>query len=182
MDWPSKQNDCYSQAEWHIRCATRTRKSSDVKNWPREQKGGFREWGQQKLEHGAQVCQCLIQSGCNRNSYKYKRGRQTAKAIWKNFIKGPQDFGTFLMRTDILPSCVSVCHMHAWCHWGPDKGTGAPGTEITDGCELPCVLGIKPRASVRPATAHNCWVIAPTPWKNVIPDTQEAVERWQVPD
>lgn len=67
----------------------------------REQKGGFRV-------HGAQVRQCLFQSGYSRNSWKYKSGRQTAN----RFIKGPQDSKTILMCMDILLACMSVYHMH----------------------------------------------------------------------
>lgn len=50
---------------------------------------------------------------------------------------------------------VSVSHAYI-VSVRSDKGARSPGTGITDGCELSCVLGIEPRALERLASAHNC--------------------------
>lgn len=42
---------------------------------------------------------------------------------------------------------MSVCRVCARCLWRLEKGVGAPGTEVTDGCKLPC----------------RCWVSNPGP-------------------
>lgn len=34
----------------------------------------------------------------------------------------------------VLPICMSVHHVCAWC---PRKGVGSPGTGVSNGCELP---------------------------------------------
>lgn len=39
----------------------------------------------------------------------------------------------------ILPVCICVCHMCAWCLQKSEEVVGYPGTEVTiDGRELPC--------------------------------------------
>lgn len=37
----------------------------------------------------------------------------------------------------VLPACASVYQLPSWCQWRAEEGTGSPGTEITDLCELP---------------------------------------------
>lgn len=36
----------------------------------------------------------------------------------------------------ILPTCMSVHHLHVWCPQRPEEGIGFPG--VLDNCELPC--------------------------------------------
>lgn len=54
-----------------------------------------------------------------------------------------------------LFACISLCHMHVWCLWSPEKSTEFPGTEFMDGCELLCVLRIEPRSVGRAVSALN---------------------------
>lgn len=51
-----------------------------------------------------------------------------------------QRFFSFLhyMCMSILPTCVSVHCMHAWCQWGSEGGVGSLRTGHTDGCESTC--------------------------------------------
>ena len=42
------------------------------------------------------------------------------------------------MHGSVLPACMYVCLMHAWCLRKPEKGIGFPGTGVTDGREPPC--------------------------------------------
>lgn len=37
----------------------------------------------------------------------------------------------------VLPACMYVYHLCAWCPQMPQGGIKAPGTGVTDGCELP---------------------------------------------
>ena len=38
----------------------------------------------------------------------------------------------------VLPACVSVYHMHAWCSWRPEEDIRSPVSGVMDGCDLPC--------------------------------------------
>jgi hypothetical protein len=38
----------------------------------------------------------------------------------------------------VLPACMSVYHVHAWCPQWLEEGIGSPGTRITDDFELLC--------------------------------------------
>ena len=38
----------------------------------------------------------------------------------------------------VLPSCISVHHLCAWCPWKSKLGIRSPGTGVADGCEPPC--------------------------------------------
>lgn len=38
----------------------------------------------------------------------------------------------------VLPVCMSVCHMYAWCSWSSEDGTRSPGTKVIDGYKSPC--------------------------------------------
>jgi hypothetical protein len=29
---------------------------------------------------------------------------------------------SYFLCTSVLPACMSVHHVHAWCHWRPEKG------------------------------------------------------------
>jgi hypothetical protein len=40
------------------------------------------------------------------------------------------------MLVSILSACMSVHHMHT--SWRPEENVRSPGTEVADGCELPC--------------------------------------------
>jgi hypothetical protein len=33
---------------------------------------------------------------------------------------------------NILLECKSMLHIHAWCPWSSEKGTGSPGTGVID--------------------------------------------------
>lgn len=35
---------------------------------------------------------------------------------------------------DVLPVCMSVCHMYAWCPQRQEKGIRSPRTALTDSC------------------------------------------------
>lgn len=39
---------------------------------------------------------------------------------------------------DVLPACMSVLSMRAWCLQGSEGSIGFLRTRVTDGCELPC--------------------------------------------
>lgn len=55
---------------------------------------------------------------------------------------------------DILHACVSVCHMSA-VPVDTKENLRFCGTEITDGYEQSCVLGIKPESFGRAASIPN---------------------------
>jgi hypothetical protein len=44
----------------------------------------------------------------------------------------------YFMCVSILLACMYMYHMFAWYPCRPEEGVGCPGTEVTDGCELPC--------------------------------------------
>lgn len=35
----------------------------------------------------------------------------------------------------VLPSCMFVCRMHAWCLWRPEEGVQSSETRISHSCE-----------------------------------------------
>jgi hypothetical protein len=37
----------------------------------------------------------------------------------------------------VLPACVPVCYVYAWCQWRPEEGASCLGTGVTDGGDLP---------------------------------------------
>lgn len=41
----------------------------------------------------------------------------------------------YFMFMDTLCTCMSVHHVHTWCHRQPEESVGYTATEITDGCE-----------------------------------------------
>ena len=41
------------------------------------------------------------------------------------------------MCMNVFPACMYVHHGCAWCLQRPEEGVRLPGTEVTDGCELP---------------------------------------------
>lgn len=45
----------------------------------------------------------------------------------------------------VLPVCVSVHHVHAWCPWEPEEGIGSPRTRDTDEIQMVvhCHMGAK---------------------------------------
>jgi hypothetical protein len=47
----------------------------------------------------------------------------------------------------ILPTYISINHVHAWCLQWPEQGVRSPGAGITDHCEPPC----------------RCWELNPGP-------------------
>lgn len=57
------------------------------------------------------------------------------------YFKGDTD----VLCGDILLACISAYHTCVWCSPRPEKGTGSPGTWVTDGCMSAC----------------GCWVIEP---------------------
>jgi hypothetical protein len=36
----------------------------------------------------------------------------------------------------VLPECMYVYHLHAWCAWKPEEAIRSPGKDATDSCEL----------------------------------------------
>lgn len=38
----------------------------------------------------------------------------------------------------VLPSCMYVHHMCAWCPWSLEEGVWSPGTVVKNDCESPC--------------------------------------------
>lgn len=38
---------------------------------------------------------------------------------------------------ECLLACMSMHYICAWCPQGPEHNVGPPGTEVTEGCELP---------------------------------------------
>lgn len=57
-------------------------------------------------------------------------------AVW-SFKKLCKDLFMFLLCVNILPACMCMYHMDARGLQCSEKGSGSPGTEVTDGCE-PC--------------------------------------------
>lgn len=53
-------------------------------------------------------------------------------------------FLNFILCLSVLPACMTVCHMCAWCCWRK----ASTGTGVTGGSETPWVLGTKLRSSV----------------------------------
>lgn len=43
-----------------------------------------------------------------------------------------------MMCTGVLPLCLPIHHMHAWCPQRPEEDAGSPGTGVTEDCELLC--------------------------------------------
>lgn len=41
------------------------------------------------------------------------------------------------MCMDVLPVCISVYHMHAWCLWRSEEDIISLGTRVIDSCEWP---------------------------------------------
>ena len=52
----------------------------------------------------------------------------------------------------VLPACMYVYHMYAWCQWRPEEGIGSPGTGVLDGCEA----------------LYECWDPNPGPLKEQV--------------
>lgn len=64
---------------------------------------------------------------------------------------------------DILPTCMCVHHVHAWCLGRPEEGVISPRTKVTDGFELTYVLGMEPRSFAKAANAFLfCFVFKAT--------------------
>lgn len=38
----------------------------------------------------------------------------------------------------ILPICISVHDLNAWCPWSPEEGCGFPENDVPNICEQPC--------------------------------------------
>lgn len=56
----------------------------------------------------------------------------------------------------VLPACMSVYRMKAWCLWRSEKSVGFLGTGVRDCCEQACgVLRIKPGFSRRAAHSFS---------------------------
>lgn len=58
-----------------------------------------------------------------------------------------ENINFILLHMNILPACMSVYHMHAWCWQRPEEDIGSPWTGVTGRCELPCgfwVLNLGP--------------------------------------
>lgn len=49
-------------------------------------------------------------------------------------------FSTSYLCMGVLPSYVSVHHVHAWCPYKPEERVRSPKTRIKDVCVAPCVL------------------------------------------
>lgn len=52
-------------------------------------------------------------------------------------------------------ACKSELHMRSWYPGRPAKGVTSAGAGVTDCCEAPQVMGIKPRFSGRATSALN---------------------------
>lgn len=44
------------------------------------------------------------------------------------------------MYMSVLPTCIFVYYMHAWCPWRLAEGVRFLGTEVTDNCEVGCMF------------------------------------------
>jgi hypothetical protein len=42
------------------------------------------------------------------------------------------------MGVDVLPACMSVHHVSAWCPGSSEEGIRSPGTGVIDGCGALC--------------------------------------------
>ena len=61
-------------------------------------------------------------------------------------------FKFYFMCMSVLPACMYVHHVHAWCPKRSEEDPGSPETGVTGSCKE---LGIKPRSSARAASALN---------------------------
>lgn len=43
------------------------------------------------------------------------------------------------MGSSVLPACMGVHCVHAWCPQSPKKGVGSSGAGVTGHCEFPAV-------------------------------------------
>lgn len=57
----------------------------------------------------------------------------------------------------VLPTCVLMYHVCAWCSQRSAKGLGSPRTKVTDGYEPLQVMESEPWSSARAENAPNCW-------------------------
>lgn len=56
----------------------------------------------------------------------------------------------------LLPACMYVQHMSAWCPWNSEDGIESAGTGVKDSCELPWwAQETDPGFSARAASAVN---------------------------
>jgi hypothetical protein len=62
------------------------------------------------------------------------RGISSRSLVWHDKALGFWFFLSVCM--DVLPACISVHHLYAWCPQKPEEGIIFPGTEVTGGCEL----------------------------------------------
>ena len=47
-------------------------------------------------------------------------------------------FNTYFKYVSVLPACISVQHVHAWCLQRPEEGVGSPRSGVNDSCKLLC--------------------------------------------
>ena len=66
----------------------------------------------------------------------------------------------------ILPACMCMHHVHAWCLQRPGQGVRSPGTGVMEGCKKQCgcwELNPDLLSSARATGALNREAIPPTP-------------------
>lgn len=64
------------------------------------------------------------------------------------------------MHIGVLPVCIPVCHMCAWC-LQPEEVIRAPEIRVADGYELLCgSLDFETQCSGRATSARTCWAIS----------------------
>lgn len=63
----------------------------------------------------------------------------------------------------ILPACMSVHCVHAWCVWKPEEVMRFTGPECKEGVCCYVVIGIELRSSGRATSTLNYLAIASTP-------------------
>ena len=60
----------------------------------------------------------------------------------------------------VLPARMFVCQLYIYCPWRPKEGTACPGTEVEDGCGLPCECWKLNLIKVRRAHGRCCYELS----------------------
>lgn len=68
----------------------------------------------------------------------------------------------YFMCRSVLPACLCMYGVHAWCLQGSEEGVISPRAAVTDGCEPPWVLGIKSESSVGATSALDWGPVSAT--------------------
>lgn len=66
---------------------------------------------------------------------EFLQGMVSILALWKNVFNANL---LYFVCMSILYVHIDVYHVCLWCSWKPEKALRSPGTQVTEGFELPC--------------------------------------------